>query len=214
MIRTGRPGMLGFMGLQRVGHNWPTELNWTEMHTLVAQLIVAEALRFWCWEGLGAGGEGDDRGWDGWMASLTRWMWVWVNSGSWWWTGRPGVLRFTGSKRVGHDWVTELHWTEHVNLWYFSFYFHLTHFYWNKHKWFETLNHICLVNNESNLCYFPCFSWVMYTLQLPGGSGSKESACNAGDLASIPELERSRGGGHNNPLQYSYLENPIDRGAW
>ena len=48
--------------------------------------------RLWCWEGLGAGGKGDDRGWDGWMASLTRWMWVSVNSGSWWWTGRPGVL--------------------------------------------------------------------------------------------------------------------------
>ena len=68
--------------------------------------------RPWYWEGLGAGGEGDDRGWDGWMASLTRWMWLWVNSGSWWWTGRPDVLRFMGSQRVGHDWVTELNWTE------------------------------------------------------------------------------------------------------
>ena len=68
--------------------------------------------RLWCWEGLGAGGEGDDRGWDGWMASPTRWMWVWVNSGSWWWTGRPGVLRFMGSQRVGQDWATELNWTE------------------------------------------------------------------------------------------------------
>ena len=66
--------------------------------------------RLWCWEGLGAGREGDDRGWDGWMASLTRWMWVWVNSGSWWWTGRPGVLRFMGSQRVGHEWATELNW--------------------------------------------------------------------------------------------------------
>ena len=47
-------------------------------------------------------------GWDGWMASLTRWMWVWVNSGSWWWTGRPGVLQFIGSQRVRHNWVTEL----------------------------------------------------------------------------------------------------------
>ena len=47
--------------------------------------------RPWCWERLRAGGKGDDRGWDGWMASLTRWTWVWVNSGSWWWTGRPGV---------------------------------------------------------------------------------------------------------------------------
>ena len=62
------------------------------------------------WVGLEAGGEGDNRGWDGWMASLTRWMWVWVNSGSWWWTGRPGVLRFMGSQRVGHDWATELNW--------------------------------------------------------------------------------------------------------
>ena len=68
--------------------------------------------RLWCWEGLGAGGEGDDRGWDGWMASLTRWMWVWVDSGSWWWAGRPGVLQFMGSQRVGHDWATELNWTE------------------------------------------------------------------------------------------------------
>ena len=62
--------------------------------------------------GLGAGGEGDDRGWDGWMASLTRWMRVWVNSRSWWRTGRPGVLRFMGSQRVEHDWATELNWTE------------------------------------------------------------------------------------------------------
>ena len=66
----------------------------------------------WCWKGFGAGGEGDDRGWDGWMASLTWWTWVWVNSGSWWWTERPGVLRFIGLQRVGHDWATELKWTE------------------------------------------------------------------------------------------------------
>ena len=69
--------------------------------------------RLWCWQGLGAGGEGDDRGWDGWMALLTWWTWVWVNSGSWWWTGRPGMLRFMGSQRVG---TTEwLNWTE-LNL--------------------------------------------------------------------------------------------------
>ena len=68
--------------------------------------------RLWCWEGLGAGREGDDRGWDGCVASLTWWMWVWVNSWSSWWTGRPGVLWFMGLQRVGHDWVTELNWTE------------------------------------------------------------------------------------------------------
>ena len=55
-----------------------------------------------CWERLRAGGEGDNRGWDGWMASPIQWTWVWVNSRSWWWTGRPG------SQRIGHDWVTEL----------------------------------------------------------------------------------------------------------
>ena len=66
--------------------------------------------RLWCWEGLGAGGEGDDRGLDGWMVSLPWWTWVWVNSGCWCWTGRPGVPRFMGSQRVKHDWVTELNW--------------------------------------------------------------------------------------------------------
>ena len=66
----------------------------------------------WCWEGLGAGGEGDGRGWDGWMASPTQWTLVWVNSRSWWWTGRPGVLQLVGSQRVGHDWATELNWTD------------------------------------------------------------------------------------------------------
>ena len=62
------------------------------------------------WERLKAGGEGGDRGWDGWMASLTQRTWVWANSRSWWWTGRPGVLWFMGLQRVGHDWATELNW--------------------------------------------------------------------------------------------------------
>ena len=64
--------------------------------------------RPWCWERLKAGGEGDDRGWDGWMASPTQRTWVWVNSGSWCWTGRPGMLQYMGLKRAEHDWVTEL----------------------------------------------------------------------------------------------------------
>ena len=72
--------------------------------------------RPWCWERLKVGGEGDDRGWDGWMASLTLWTWVWLNSGSWWWTGKNGVLQSMGSQRVGHDWVTELNWTEDISL--------------------------------------------------------------------------------------------------
>ena len=64
---------------------------------------------------IAAGGEGDSRRWDGWMASLTQWTWVWVSSESWWWTGRPGVLQSMGSQRVGHHWVTELNLT-HGNV--------------------------------------------------------------------------------------------------
>ena len=67
--------------------------------------------RPWCWERLNAGGEGDNRGWNGWMASPTQWAWAWVNSRSWWRTGRPGMLQSMGSQRVGYNWVTEL------NLW-------------------------------------------------------------------------------------------------
>ena len=70
--------------------------------------------RSWCWEGLGAGEEGDNRGWDVWMASLTRWTWVWVDSGSWWWTGRPRMLQIMGLQRVRHDWATELNRTDSV----------------------------------------------------------------------------------------------------
>ena len=81
--------------------------------------------RPWCWERLRAE-EGDPRGWDGWMASPTQWTWVWVDSGSWRWTGRPAVLRFMGSQKVRYDWPTELNWTEpnwfnrHVLRAYFS----------------------------------------------------------------------------------------------
>ena len=65
-----------------------------------------------CWEWLKAGGEGDDRGWHGWMASPTQWTWVWASSKRWWWTGKTGVMQSTGLQRVGHDWATELNWTE------------------------------------------------------------------------------------------------------
>ena len=68
--------------------------------------------RPWRWERLKAGGEGDDRGWDGWMASSTQRTWVWASSGRWWRTGKSGVLQSMGSQRIGHDWVTELNWTE------------------------------------------------------------------------------------------------------
>ena len=69
---------------------------------------LARWTRPWCGESVQAGGEGGDRGWDGWMASPTQWIWVWVNSRSWWRTGRPGVLQSMGSQRIGQNWTTEL----------------------------------------------------------------------------------------------------------
>ena len=66
-----------------------------------------------CWESLRAGGEGDYRGWDGWMASPTQWTRVWVSSRSWWWTGKFGRLQSMGSQRVRHDRASELNWTEY-----------------------------------------------------------------------------------------------------
>ena len=99
-----RRSALGFLWKE-----WWLKLKLQYFCQLIEDLIRWK--RLWCWKGLGAGGEGDDRGWDGWMASPTQWTWVWVNSGSWWWTGKPGALQFIGSQRVRHDWVTELNWT-------------------------------------------------------------------------------------------------------
>ena len=87
-----------------------------EAKTLI--LCPTQWKRPWCWERLRGGGEGDDRGWDGWMASPTWCTRFWVNSGSWWWTGRPGVLQFMGLQRVGHNWATERNWTEQERMGY------------------------------------------------------------------------------------------------
>ena len=91
-------------------------LSWNSSTLATSRAELTHWKRLWCWEGWGAGGEGNDRGWDGWMGSLTRWTGVWVNSGSWWWTGRPGMLWFMGSQRVRHDWATQLNWTDHEFL--------------------------------------------------------------------------------------------------
>ena len=87
--------------------------------------------RPWCWKRLKAGGEGDVRGWEVWMASPTLWMWVWASSGSWWWTGKPGVLQSMGSQRIRHNWVTELNWTD-LNWSSYEFY-----------VWFKTTQDFC-----------------------------------------------------------------------
>ena len=98
--------------------------------------------RPWFWERLKAGKEGYDRGWDGWMASPTQWTWVWVNSGSWWWTGRHGVLHSMGLQRVRHDWANELYWTDKyepsVKV-YYKFLNQEDSNLWLLSKWMKTL---------------------------------------------------------------------------
>ena len=116
--------------------------------------------RPWCWDRLKLGGEGDDRGWDGWMATPTRWTWVWAGSGCWWWIGKSGVLQSMGSQEVWHDWVN---WTE--------------------------------LNKQESIL---------------GDSVVKNPHANAGDTRDIGSIP---GEGNGNPLQYSCLGNPMDRGA-
>ena len=91
--------------------HWKDWWSWNSSTLATSREELTHWRRPWCWERLKAG-EGDDRGWDGWMASPTHWIWVGVNSGSWWWTGRPGVLQSMGSQRVRHDWAAVLSWTE------------------------------------------------------------------------------------------------------
>ena len=92
-----------------------------------------EGLTHWkrpgCWERLKAGGEGDDRGWDGWMASLTQWTWVWASSGSGWWTEKPSpnhyrrsALQSMGSQRIGHNWATEQQQKSGIEIWNYIFF--------------------------------------------------------------------------------------------
>ena len=118
------------------------------------------------------------------MASLTWWMWVWMNSGSWWWIGRPGVLRFMGSQRVGHDWATELNWTERLSL-------------------------------GKAMAFHPStLAWKIPWMEEPGGLQSMRSL-------RVGHTERLHfhfslsctGEGNGNPLQWSCLENPRDRGS-
>ena len=87
-----------------------------------AECRTTDAFELWCWRRLlrvpwtaRRPKQSILQEWDGWMASPTWWTWVWVNSGSWWWTGRPGVLRFMGLQRVRQDWTTELNWAAELN---------------------------------------------------------------------------------------------------
>ena len=95
--------------LKEISHEYSLEglmLSWRSSTLATWCEELTHWKRPWCWERLKAGGEGDHRGWEGCMASLSRWTWVWTSSGSWWWTGKPEVLQSMGSQRVRHDWVT------------------------------------------------------------------------------------------------------------
>ena len=94
--------------------DWCWSWNSNTLGTWCEELTHLKGL--WCWERLKVGWEGDDRGWDGWMASPTRWTWVWESSGSQWWTGKPGMLQSMGLQIVRHNWVTELNWTEVLTM--------------------------------------------------------------------------------------------------
>ena len=96
-----------------MGLNCQSPLIFRYFFQQMCSTIMHNLQLFECWEWLKVGGEGDDRGWDGWMASPTQWIWVWVSSGNWWWTGKLGMLQSVGSQRWTRlsDW-TELNWTE------------------------------------------------------------------------------------------------------
>ena len=108
---------------------------------------------------------------DGWMASLTRWTWVWVNSGSWWWIGRPGVLLFMGSQRVGHDWATDLIWLQIKLQWTIMYRFlcgHKFSFLWNKcsNVQFYLVSLIKLLNYFPENLYHFSFPPTLYEIQI------------------------------------------------
>ena len=209
--------------------------------------------RAWCWERLKLGGEGVDRGWDGWMASPTQWIWVWASSGSWWWTGKPCVLQSTGLQRVGHDWVTELNWnplspsqkelkvlwvhcgpvakTLHsqgrgprFDSWLGSWIPFAT--IKSSHIVIKTLHAATKAWGSQKVKFFAKkwlnvfkLAWphlmssqvVLVVKNLPANAGDVRDACS---ISGRSNSGRPPGEGHGNPLQYSCLENPMDRRAW
>ena len=100
---------------EKLGHDSPWCCSWSSNTLATWCKELTHWKRPWCWERLKTG-EGDDKGWDGWMASPTRWTSVWGGSRSWWWTGKPDVLQSTGSQRVGHDWATEMTEFHYMNI--------------------------------------------------------------------------------------------------
>ena len=154
------------------------------------------------------------------MASLTRWTWVWATSRSWWWTGRPGMLRSMGSQRAGHDWtIKQLIFSFQSSSCVCWFFHNFLCLIWRLKVLIATPGVFSLHCGMWTFFFFflvACrlFSWFTYDLGFPGGSDGKESACIVGDPGSVLGLGRSPGEGNGYPLQYSCLESPMDRGAW
>ena len=102
---------LGLQGVKPVipkgNESWVFSFSWNSNTLATWCKKMTHLKKPWCWERSKVGGEGDKRGWDGWMASPILWTWVWVGSGSWWQTGKPGVLQSMGSQRVVRNWATE-----------------------------------------------------------------------------------------------------------
>ena len=132
-----RRSTLGFLW-----KNWCWSRNSNTLATWCEELTYLK--RSWCWERLKAG-EGDDRGWDGWMASPMWWTWIWVNSRSWWWTGKPGMLQSMGLQRVWYDQVTELNWI--VSYYCDCLRINVT---WRLEKGWNRFLHLC-ANSKDNI---------------------------------------------------------------
>ena len=159
--------------------------------------------RLWCWEGLGTGGKGDDKGWDGWMASPTQWTYVWVN----WELMMDREAWHAAIHEVTRSWTWLSDWTELILSTPRNLKFILLFYPW-----------VCLLpqHDRSYLSWFIIVYWYcIWGLKcFSCGSDDEVSACNAGDPDSVSGSWRSSGEVNGNLLQYSYLGNPLDRGAW
>ena len=214
----------------------------------------------WCWGSLKAGGEEDDRGWDGWMASPTQWTWICVNSGCWWWTGRPGMLQSMGSQRVRHNWMTELNlpimkychdylldthsdqpsgfcegprsvpgfvlsWISVLLGFDLVIFIHCYHdgpflvwllafqLLWLDSSFIRSSHFRIYFLDFAAYIYLHCLLWLLYWVQ-PHFQASQVALVVKNPPANDMGSGRPPGGGHVNPLQYSCLENPMDRETW
>ena len=166
--------------------DWCWSWNSITLATWYAELTHLK--RPWCWERLKVGEEGVGRGWDGWMATRTQSACIWASSGSWWWAGKPGVLQSMGSQIS--DMTDQLNWTEQTGE--------------GPWKGYESASQEKVKFNHG----------PRPAVTISWGSHGKESVCYAGDPGSIPRSGRSPGERNGNLLQYSCLENPMDKGVW